>query len=264
MRRAWILMVAPALVLGLAGAACGDKASAQTIVRSAATKTEDAKTAHLAMTVTTNAGGTPVNVTADGSIDLPGRKGELTMDLGQALVGKVHVLMIGTSVFLQLPGALATQIPGGKQFLKVDVSQLGQQQGINLGALQQNPDATSQLDYLRGVSDDVHEVGKETVRGASTTHYRATVDLKKAAAASNSDAKAAIEQAEKVLGTVTFPIDVWIDGQGRLRKLTYSLDVSKAAGAKASGNVSLTLELFDFGVPVNVSAPPADQTADLS
>ena len=56
---------------------------------------------------------------------------------------------------------------------------------------------------------------------------------------------------------------MWIDDQGRLRKMSFSIDVSNAAQGTTSGgrsaNLSLTLELFDYGVPVNVTPPPSSQ-----
>src|SRR4051794_9729850 len=231
MRRVWGLTMAAVLLVALAGTACGEsKASAETIVRGAPAKTQKAKTARLAMVADTTAGSNAVHVTADGVIDLAGHKADMTMDVGQALPGKIRMLLVGLTAYLQLPSELASQVPGGKPFVKVDLQQAAKQQGFDLGAIQQNADATAQLDYLRGVSNDVHEVGHDTLRGTSTTHYAGTVDLKKAAAtAATPEAKQSIERAEQVLGTSTFPVDVWIDGQGRLRKMAYKMDLSKSA-----------------------------------
>lgn len=272
MRRIWPVTVVLALVFAMAAAGCGaSKASADTIVRSAAAKTQNAKTAKISMVVSTQSSGQNVDVTADGVMDMPKRIGELDMSLGQVLPGTIHMIITGDILYMKLPAALASQIPGSKPFVKVDLQQLSQQQGVNISALQQNPDATAQLDMLRGVSNDVHEVGKEQVRGVATTHYQATVDLKKAEGTlTNPDAKAAMQRSEQILGTSTFPIDVWVDAQGRTRRLNYQMDLSKVtvpnqgSGQKLNGQMKLSMELFDFGTPVNVTAPPADQTSDLS
>ena len=47
---------------------------------------------------------------------------------------------------------------------------------------------------------------------------------------------------------------MWVDDKGRVRKLHY--DVPGDAG-------SVTMELYDFGVAVDATPPPADQVADL-
>jgi hypothetical protein len=54
------------------------------------------------------------------------------------------------------------------------------------------------------------------------------------------------------------PAQVWIDDQGRLRKMDFSFHLQQN-GQKA--DISFSLELFDFGVQVNVQAPPASQVS---
>jgi hypothetical protein len=268
MRRLSVLGLLPMLLLALAG--CGTKAAdAATIVRSAPAKTTDAKTARMALTVDGTSGTTNINATGDGVIDIVGKRGDLTMDVGQAGLGKLHVLMFGTNFYMQLPAQLQGQIPGGKPFLKIDLAAASKQQGIDLGALsQQNPDASSQLAFLNGAGADFKKVGTEKIRGTATTHYAGTVDLAKAAAAVKTpEQKTALEKAQQQLGISTFPMDVWVDGQGRMRKMTYQMDLSKAAaqnGSQPGGVMHATMELFDYGVKVNVTEPPPDQVTDLS
>ena len=110
-------------------------------------------------------------------------------------------------------------------------------------------------------------VGTEDVRGSATTHYRAVVDLNKAADQSPT-ARDAIKSTVKLLGSSSMPVDVWVDAQGRVRRMKYVVDLSKskvtASTASVPGSVTFTLELFDFGVPVQAVVPPADQVVDLS
>ena len=54
------------------------------------------------------------------------------------------------------------------------------------------------------------------------------------------------------------PMDFWIDAQGRLRAEQYSID-----SAAYSGVLSTRIELYDFGVAVHVTPPPASQTSEL-
>ena len=58
------------------------------------------------------------------------------------------------------------------------------------------PEPTSYLDYLQGISDDVHVEGREVVRGAETTRYGATVDLARAASRAVSAAQRARAHAD--------------------------------------------------------------------
>jgi hypothetical protein len=62
----------------------------------------------------------------------------------------------------------AAQVPGGAEWMKLDLSE-------QVGAQMQSPDPRDQLKLLRS-SEDVERLGTERVRGAPTTHYKATVD----------------------------------------------------------------------------------------
>jgi hypothetical protein len=123
------------------------------------------------------------------------------------------------------------------------------------------PEPTSYLDYLQGISDDVHVEGREVVRGAETTRYGATVDLARAVSRAVSAAqRVQLTQTLSVLGALKIPAKVWVDDQGRLRKVQENLDVGRAfrdAGLPAGADVrmSVTAELYDFGVAVDVTAP---------
>jgi hypothetical protein len=104
-------------------------------------------------------------------------------------------------------------------------------------------DATQLLDALRQVGD-VHEVGKEDIDGTSTTHYAAEIDAQKAAGA--------FPNAGALAGK-TVPADVWVDGNGVVRRVHVAADGTRGPAVEAQ------LDITDLGVPVDVVAPPADQ-----
>jgi hypothetical protein len=166
-------------------------------------------------------------------------------------------------VYLHLPEKLSAQVPGGKPWLKLDLDKLGKAQGIDLGALQSttsNNDPTQQLDQLRGAGE-VKRVGSEKVRGTQTTHYRAKVDLRKAAdkapAAQRAAARRSVERLIKLEGASTLPVEVWIDDQGRLRR-------ERVAQKIQGQSLDFTMDLYDFGTREALKAPPASQTQDFS
>jgi hypothetical protein len=45
--------------------------------------------------------------------------------------------------------------------------------------------------------------------------------------------------------------------------MSMTMDLSKVHGA-GSGAIKMAIELYDYGVPVTVSAPPADEAADFA
>jgi hypothetical protein len=172
------------------------------------------------------------------------------------------------TVYENLPRTLIPQMPAGKSWVKVDLAAAGRSIGVDVNALSQSQagDPSQTLAYLRGASGDVTRVGTEDVRGTQTTHYRAVLDLNKAADQSPG-AREAIKSAINALGSSKQPADVWVDAQGRLRRMRYIVDLSKSKVAASTPGVptslTFTLELFDFGVPVQAAVPPPDQVVDL-
>ena len=261
------------LALALTGAACGqDEQSAQEIVAGAADATAEAGTSKLAIKVMTKVGEQNVNINSEGVIDYDQQRGRLSMDLAALGLpganGQMEMLLMGKVIFMKLPpGALPPQL-SAKPWVRLDLEALAKREGFNLGSLDQlrNSDPTNTLDYLRGASDNVTEVGEEKVRGTDTTHYKATVDLRKAAEA-EPEAKEAIDQAIEQLGTSKVPMEVWIDDDGRLRRMRYDMDLSKSPQAQQSGqqlgSLQLDMELYDFGTKVDVAEPPADQVTEF-
>jgi hypothetical protein len=91
------------------------------------------------------------------------------------------------------------------------------------------------LSVLRASSKEVEEVGREEVRGVETTHYRAHLDPEKYELYSDGEPTKQI-------------VDAWVDAAGLVRRLSMP-----------DGAATMTFELFDFGVKVEVEAPPADE-----
>jgi hypothetical protein len=266
MRRSGLPALAAA-VLCVVMAACsdGDSGDAAEVVRASPAKTIDSGTSRVALEVNLETGtGGQAAVRGDGVFDMRAKRGTFTLDLG-ALAGSlgggnVESVLDGQTMYVKLPAPAAS---AGKPWFRVDLASAAQQAGVNLGSLGQlrQSDPTQALEYLRGATDDVRRVGEEQVRGVSTTHYRATVDLNKAAASLPPDARAANDELVKSLGTSTLPSDVWIDDDGRVRRMRFSLD---ADGSGPGPATTVNLELFEFGVPVTVEVPPADQVTDLT
>lgn len=102
-------------------------------------------------------------------------------------------------------------------------------------------DPNRSLDYLKTVADDVRGVGSERVRGANTVHYAATADLRKAAGTEGASFSGA-----KWPDGATVPVEVWVDGTGRVRRFRYLNDPT----------LEQTWEFYDWGVRGDISPPP--------
>lgn len=212
-----------------------------------------------------------VTVKGGGVTDFSGAASSMT--IGMPGMGGLEMRQVGETVYVKMPDEFAAQVSGSKPWVRVDLDTLyGQQYGgapVRGGAAQ---DPTRQLEYLRGVSDSVEKIGEERVRGVPTTRYEAIVDLNKEVAGQDAGVKEANQEIAKRLGTSKLPVEVWVDEENRVRR--YALDVSvpmpeNAASQDASRGddelrTRIVIEYYDFGTPVDVQAPPQDQTMDGS
>jgi hypothetical protein len=243
------LLLAP-LTAALLLTGCGDSATTSTdtltpiqAIAQVGAKTSAAGTSKFAITTTVDAGGEDVTIGGEGAFALDGTKGRLTLEIPGA--GAVELRLVDGTAFLQVP-----QAPG---WYSVPFEKLA---GSSLAT---STDPTSSLDQLAEASSDVEEVGTETVRGAETTRYSGTLDMEKALAAATGPQKAALEKSLASLKETKVPFDAWIDEEGRMRKLTQQLTVEQDG---RTGTAEVTLEFFDFGTAVDVTAPPAAEVQD--
>jgi hypothetical protein len=95
------------------------------------------------------------------------------------------------------------------------------------------------LDLLRNSSKKVEELGDDEIRGVTADHYRAHIDDKM------------VGEDTDLYGPQGLVIDAWIDDEGLLRRLRIPF-------GGAEGPVEV-IDLYDFGVPVDIEEPPADE-----
>jgi hypothetical protein len=118
------------------------------------------------------------------------------------------------------------------------------------------PDPVGTLDALPSLDRPLERVGADTVRGVPTVHWRvADVALPTPCAPGPDDRPAFVST-----------IEVWIDGDQRARRIRTRTEAAgdDARPDRPTGPWDSSVEFFDFGVAVEVEAPPADQVHDLT
>jgi hypothetical protein len=180
---------------------------------------------------------------------------------------KLDAIQDGTTVYIHFP-AIADQLPAGKSWVKGDASQLSSTSSSRLGQFGSfaGTDPREIFAYLRAISGRIDAVGTEKVRGVETSHYTAAIDVRKLQRLVPPAQRAglgAIDQAVTQTGLTAIPIDVWIDTEGRLRKLVMDVNAS-ASGNGSTGSAKLELEVYDYGAPLRLTLPPADQVVDAA
>ncbi len=143
---------------------------------------------------------------------------------------------------------------------------IGQLLGVSGDGIEQPSDV---LNQLRTAGATLAQVGSESVRGTTTTHWKVTglpTTETTTTVPGCARPKAALQTHVESTGT-----EIWTDSQNRLRRVKTSIATTFTLPAMPGGpapnkpttvNQSTTTDLYDFGVTVDVQAPPAAQVYD--
>jgi hypothetical protein len=259
-----------------AGRATGGSAGAGRIVQTAYTTTTREKTTAFRLDETiqskTSGGSSQhITITGQGQENLATRSSTATMNLPTG--GAVKMVVAGGTEYIQLPPSQRSQVPGHKPWVSVNLNRVSQARlGASFSQLSSvsSDDPTQVLSQLSAVSSHVSRVGSATIAGVPTTEYRAQVDLYKVAARTQAkdgaQAAQAVREEIKTLGTASLPVDVWIGPGHLVRQISFQAPIPAGSSSGASGGarVTATMTFTGFGAPVDVSPPPASQTADIT
>jgi hypothetical protein len=258
-------IAAAAVVIGGCGAANTVSQAVDPVAKAAET-TSRVQGYKMSAAVTINTAVGPVKTTMSGVMDRATRTGEMTST--ESVAGHSFSMderLSGLTVYMNassIPGL--NQLTHGKQWLKMDMSRAFGSLGV--GSLSTTSSDPSQfVDYLRAVSDNTTKVGTDTVRGVATTRYHAIVDLRKypkvVAGAQRATATQAIARMETVLGGHTMPMDVWIDHNRLVRRMSFTMGEC-VNNQKLS--MHMTMDLYDYGPQHTTAMPSSSQTFDLT
>jgi hypothetical protein len=249
------LAVAGAVALVAAGCGGGGDSASPADIQQAASKT--AKAGSLEADFAVSAQG--LTGSGSGVFNSKQRTGQLKMKLNAS--GReipVDSFVDGDILYLRSP-AFAQATTQNKQWIKLNLATLGSAQGSTdlSGILDASPTPANALAYLQG-SSIVNKVGSESVGGVDTTHYSVSANLDRAAEHASGATRDAVQGVISQSGVKTLPLEVWVDGNGYIRKVSYD----EHAGRRQAATV--TMELHDFGGPVAITAPPSDSVVDLT
>jgi hypothetical protein len=238
--------VAAAVVLV---AACGGS-SARDVVRAAGPQLRAAETARLEFLFTFDLGAESRSFTmrGDGAIDYANERSAATFALPGAVV---EIIGAGTDVYLRGPANPFVQEPSTWLHLAASAAisdaeeALGVVTGTDPGKLLANME----------LAGKVAKVGEERarVRGAPTTQYHADLDPSRAMSQLTFLQRDQIDQLKQQGKQFKLGVDVWIDDDGRPRRLR---SVSEVEGVISA---TFTTEFFDFGDDVAIAVPKADE-----
>ena len=271
------VLASAALLAGgaTAGVALGSasRAAAGSPIQQALQKMSKVASGHFSFTLGITGSGTSkagFSIGGTGGFDAKHQASTVTVNLGvfASVLGvaaggvpvpkSLGVVTIENVLYVHIP-SVASQVTPGTDWLRFDSTNVptSVSGGVDVG----------QIDPLKALatltaSVSVHKHGSAGVRGSSTTHYLGAVDVAKLITILPRAQRAAELRSLRTAGVENFPIDVYIDGSGYVRRVAISLAKVNLFKGAAPSSVKLSIDLYDFGHPVRVSAPPAGKTAD--
>ncbi len=187
---------------------------------------------------------------------------------------KLDMLFIDNALFFKLDAEDKAELKTDKAYAKIaadgqdPISQL-------LGKMMSK--AVKDSDPSR-ILEQVSKAGKITksdqveLNGEQTNHYVIEIEAEKAIALIMGDigiplpAEALKQLDAKLKGkNVTIPTELWLNAdQLPVQVVSDQTAFVKAMGAPGDGVAKTTVKYTDWGVPVNITAPPADQVGDMA
>jgi predicted small lipoprotein YifL len=267
-RRVLSLLAVVLAATALTGCAGGDTLSLDPVAKAAAvtTKTTSSRFTFSASMDVANAGS--MSFQGYGLYDGKARSGWMTMHFAlppqlQAQLGSVdpsmEMLFDGSHglVMYMRSSLFDRQVPSGK-WVKMDVASLARKAGVNANTLlNANQADPSQALRLLRASTGARATGHEVVRGVDTTRYAFRIDYRRLL-----EQNKALERFADIAGTSSIPAEAWIDSRGRVRKLTVTMSLGARLGTPVT--MTMTEELYDFGVEANITPPPDDMVVDYT
>lgn len=281
------VVAAMGAAVAVSGAGAATTTSAARAIRSAYGSMRRAQTSDVTFTESRSTAGShgsraSETVTGSGEADFATHSFELTLNSPSG--GADQVIDTGGVLYVKVPPADASKVPGGKPWVSLDLAQIAATSGSTAESaarlVSDSPDQA--VSSLAAVTNRVAEVGTTKIDGSKVTEYRASVSLKKLATTSGAT-PAAIKQEEAALHTTTVPLKVWTT-KTYVRRMAIEVPIASTAtsgsasssssgstgsnasgaGSKTVGHATVTITFTKIGAPVHITAPPSTQVASLN
>lgn len=231
-------------------------ASLADLAKSIGEQTSDTNTAR--MKISADAAGQ--QLTGEGNLRMAADDAAMSMDMTTPQ-GAMSMVLLDNVFYIKLP----QELEPGKSWLKIDANDKSNPMAQALGGMTEqmsknaDPRATLEQFEKAGEITDTEEVELD---GKQTTHYTITVDVEKLAANQEDPTmKSAMDQAIKG-GLKDFPVDVWIGEDDLPVRFTMDMPTPNPATGKTA-SVKMQIDYTDWGKPVDITAPPADEIAEF-
>jgi hypothetical protein len=244
-------LTAGVLAAALIGGACADPNQTETVNVVQASAAAVTQSQSVEITSTFAQPGAPAT-TERMIYDFQNRTGEIFQQTGPGGgFGPADVILAGTNAYLSLaslPNGLVGKPSAAKKWL-ITPGPATEPDSAPLASLFDPMTPTGNLatllSQLAPIVQSVQQAGTAVIDGVETTRYDVTLNAQRMASILGGGSQAGLGPAG--------PLQLWIDSQGRVRRLQLSFSASGV------GKITETSDYTDFGMPVHVTIPPSSQ-----
>jgi hypothetical protein len=192
----------------------------------------------------------------------------MELDLSRAplagMRGGVNRMIVdGPTFYLRFPDGPTPGTgmgPGGRLWGKFELETLGQAgEGFRLLLERGRSAGPSRSLALLTRARRVAEAGMEKIRDVDTRHFTMTANVEEVADNASSQFAAGAQDLLDTIGGVTVNVDVWLGPDDLPRRITYSVDPALRRDLSRA-----SVDLYDYGAPVERTVPPAAETFDFT
>lgn len=262
-----------ALIALTAVAGCGGAKGTGTAGAAGAPTHVDLSPVAAIQAMLTKASGSDNSVSVRGTVTFAKQQATMTaqerfgsdfgMQMDLSVAGQdVSVVFDGKTMYMK-DQQLASLL-NGKQWLSMSLADAGSA-GAALSSEMQGFESQNPVEQFQAMlaSDDLKDVGSESVDGVQAEHYSGTVNpatsLSDPAVTKNLTPAeiTSLKSMFKATGVTSEHLDVWVASSGLPVEM-------KQTTTTAIGNTNADLHFSQWGAPVTITVPPAGEVTDLS
>ncbi|MFB9928738.1 hypothetical protein ACFORO_37040 [Amycolatopsis halotolerans] len=232
--------------------------------------TEKAKSAKMSMDM--SMGGQSMK--AEGSMRFDGENSAMTMTMNTPQ-GATEMRYVDKTLYMKVPAEQAKQFGSDKPWLKISPDAKDPMSQSFSKAMSQSTQQSDPRQILDQVSKAGQIISADQVElnGEKVNHYKVELDVSKSIETYSKGQPAEVqEQMKKMLAgkNIKIPAEIWIDKDQLPLQVTMdqsemmkSIGSSTGSSAAAAVGGKITVKYTDWGKPVDVAAPAADQVTDF-
>jgi hypothetical protein len=206
--------------------------------------------------------GTAISAVGQAAFGKP-RQMRLVGDFTALEIGEVELILDDTVMYMRGEFVAQLGVEDG-QWVRVDLESNHPAAASFGGLTTGSNDVSLAVFYLLGATGDVDVEEGDVIRGETTRHYEAEVDLEAARELVPEDSAESLEDniAALRVGGIdrTFQAEAWVGEDGLVLRTRYVLKLGRAQGG---GEVEQVYDFSDYGEPMELGIPDAADIVDI-